>query len=68
MKKATRFLSGAVCGAVIGAAASLLFTPTSGQDLRAKARARWEDAIAEAQSEMERTQQELAQQLERKNN
>lgn len=66
MKALTRFITGMACGAIIGAAASLLFTPTSGQDLADQARARWEGAIAEAKAEMERTQAELSAEFESK--
>jgi gas vesicle protein len=59
MNKLFGFLAGAVCGAMVGASASLLFTPQSGEDLRARAVARWETALAEARSEMRRTQMEL---------
>ena len=59
MNKIFGFFAGAVCGAVVGASASILFTPQSGEDLRARAVARWETALAEARSEMRRTQMEL---------
>jgi gas vesicle protein len=64
MNKVFGFLAGAMCGAVVGAAASLFFTPTSGSDLRAQAASRWEMALSEARSEMERTQRELQTQFE----
>lgn len=59
MNKLFGFVAGAVCGALVGASASLLFTPQSGEDLRARAVARWETALAEARGEMRRTQMEL---------
>ena len=59
MNKLFGFMAGAMCGAVVGATASLLFTPESGEDLRAPAVARWEAALTEARNEMQRTQLEL---------
>lgn len=59
MNKLLGFVAGTICGAVVGATASLLFTPQSGEDLRAQAVARWEEALLEARSEMVRTQHEL---------
>ncbi len=59
MNKLFGFIAGAMCGAVVGATASLLFTPESGEDLRARAVARWEAALQDARNEMERTQREL---------
>lgn len=63
MNKLFGFLAGAICGAVVGATASLLFTPQSGEDLRAQAVARWETALSEARGEMQRTQRELEMQF-----
>ena len=59
MKKLFGFVAGAVAGTVVGAAASLVFTPQSGADLRAEAAARWDAALSEARSAMERTQEDL---------
>ena len=62
MKRLFGFFAGAVAGTVVGAAASLVFTPTSGADLRAEAAARWDAALGEARSAMERTQEDLQKQ------
>lgn len=64
MNKVVGFLAGALSGAVVGAAASFLFTPSSGRDLRTEARMRWQNAVAEARNEMQRTEQELQTQFE----
>lgn len=64
MNKLYGFFAGAMCGALVGAAASLLFSPSSGRDLKAEALGRWEAALAEARSEMLRTQQQLQMQFE----
>ncbi len=59
MNKLFGFFAGALCGAVVGATASILFSPQSGEDLRAQAVARWEAALSEARGEMQRTQRDL---------
>lgn len=64
MNKLFGFLAGAMCGAVVGAAATLLFTPASGEQLRADAINRWEEALREARQAMEETQRELETQFE----
>ena len=65
MNKLFGFVAGALCGAIVGATASLLFSPQSGEDLRAQAVARWESALSEARGEMQRTQHELEAQFTR---
>ncbi len=37
MRRTMSFLAGGMCGALIGAVAALLFAPTSGSELRARA-------------------------------
>ncbi len=64
MNKIFSFLAGALCGAIVGATAVLLLTPSSGQQLRDDAVARWEEALAEARLAMEETRQELQAQFE----
>jgi gas vesicle protein len=64
MNKIFSFLAGALCGALVGATASLLFAPSSGEQLRADAQARWEQALHEAQEAMEETRRELEAQFE----
>lgn len=63
MNKLVGFASGALLGAVVGATASIFFKPSSGEDLRAQATARWEAALSEARNEMQRTQRVLERQL-----
>ncbi len=64
MNKVFGFLAGGLCGAIVGATAVLLFTPASGEQLRADAIARWEDALREARKAMEETQRALEAQFE----
>jgi len=64
MNKIFNFLAGALCGAIVGATAALLMTPSSGQQLREDAMTRWEDALSEARLAMEETRQELQAQFE----
>ena len=64
MKKVFSFLAGALCGAVVGSVATLLFTPASGEDLRAQAEAHWQNAKNEAQQAMEDRQRELEEEFE----
>jgi len=64
MNKIFSFLAGIICGGVVGATAALLLAPTSGENLRAEAQARWEQALQEAQMAMEETRRELEAQFE----
>ena len=57
-------MAGALCGAVVGGVATLLLTPASGEDLRAQAEARWQDAKNEAQLAMDERRRELEDQFE----
>lgn len=64
MNKVFGFLAGGICGAIVGATAVLLFTPASGEQLRADAIARWESALHEARQAMQETQRDLESQFE----
>ncbi|MBP8000018.1 MAG: YtxH domain-containing protein [Chloroflexi bacterium] len=64
MNKFFSFVAGAMCGAVVGSVAALLLTPASGNELRAEATARWEDALREARQAMEEKRHELEAQYE----
>ena len=64
MRMITSFFSGAICGALVGAAAALLLTPASGDDLQEQIRTRIQSAIDEGRSEMARTEATLATQYE----
>ena len=58
MNKMLSFLTGSLCGAVVGATIILLTTPASGDQLRADAQARVEQALAEARMAMEETRRQ----------
>lgn len=64
MNRMFSFLAGAMCGAVVGGVAALLLAPSSGEQLRSGAAARWEDALNEARQAMETTRRELESQFE----
>ena len=59
MNKVFSFLSGALCGALVGAVTAVLLAPTSGEELRADAKARWDEAMLEAQKARVETQARL---------
>lgn len=59
MNKLSNFVVGTVCGVFLGGMAALLYAPYSGRDWSAEAKARWHDALADAQAEMEKSQQTL---------
>ena len=58
MKKFLSFATGLLSGSVVGAAIGTLLAPASGEELRADARARWEEAVEAAKEEMEETKRE----------
>ena len=64
MRKLFSFLAGALCGALIGAVTVLLMTPASGEDLRADAKSRWDEAMQEAQKARDETRKRLEEQFE----
>lgn len=64
MNKLLSFTAGLMCGALVGAAAALLLTPASGQELRSEATNRWEMALGEARQAMEETRAQLERQFE----
>ncbi len=64
MRRIFSFMAGALCGAVVGGVATLLLTPASGEDLRAQADQRWQDAKNEAQLAMDEKRRELEDQFE----
>jgi gas vesicle protein len=47
MRRFTSFLTGVVFGAVVGALTALLLAPTSGEELRTRARERFDDLTDE---------------------
>ncbi|MCA9921497.1 MAG: YtxH domain-containing protein [Anaerolineales bacterium] len=64
MRRMFSFLAGALCGALVGAVLALLLTPASGENLRSGAKARWEEAMEEAQRAREETKVRLNAQFE----
>ncbi len=58
MNKFFSFVTGSLCGALVGATIVLLTTPASGDQLRADAQARVEQALAEARQAMEDTRRQ----------
>lgn len=55
MKKFFSFAAGLLSGSVVGAAAAVLLAPASGDELRADARARWEEAVNAGKQAKEET-------------
>jgi len=43
MRRFTNFLTGVIFGALVGAVTALLLAPTSGEELRSRARERFDD-------------------------
>ncbi len=64
MNRPMSFLAGALCGAVVGAVASLLLTPLSGRDLQVKARTEVENILLEAKDAAAARREELRSRLE----
>jgi gas vesicle protein len=64
MNKIFSFFAGALCGALVGAVTALLLTPASGDNLRADAEARWQEALREANLAMEQRRRELEMQFQ----
>jgi gas vesicle protein len=64
MNKLFSFLAGMICGALVGAFLALLLTPSSGEQLRTTAVARWEGALEEAREAMEAKRKEMEEQFE----
>ncbi|MBN1889955.1 MAG: YtxH domain-containing protein [Thermoflexales bacterium] len=63
MKTTLNFIVGMVYGAAFGAAAVLLLTPLSGQDLRQQARQRYQSLLDEGQQAAAARRAELESQL-----
>jgi gas vesicle protein len=66
-KEMSRFLSfaaGAISGALVGGVLTILFTPASGDDLKAGAEARWNAAVYEANRAREEKLRELETEFE----
>lgn len=63
MRQMLSFMAGAMCGAVVGAAAALLFTPLSGLELREQARQRYQLLMEEGRQAATERRAELEAQL-----
>jgi gas vesicle protein len=63
MNKAIRFLSGAILGAMVGAAVAILLAPTSGDMLQQQIRGRIETIQGEVRQASQERRHELEQQL-----
>lgn len=63
MNKAIRFLSGAILGAMVGAAVGILLAPTSGDTLQQQIRGRIEAIQGEVRQASQERRRELEQQL-----
>ncbi len=59
MHKLMSFMTGAICGALVGAVAALLLTPASGEELLHSAEERWQLTKNEARRAMEERRMEL---------
>ncbi len=59
MHKLMSFMTGAICGALVGAVAALLLTPASGEELLHDAEERWQLTKNEARRAMEERRLEL---------
>ena len=63
MRKLVGFLAGTMCGAIVGAVAVLLLTPSSGSKLRQNVRARASAILAEGRQAAADRRAELEAQL-----
>ncbi len=59
MNRIMGFLAGAFCGAVVGSVAALLLAPTSGKELQAQARNRFDHVFDEAREAAEARRAQL---------
>lgn len=65
MTKFFSFLAGVMSGTIVGATVTLLLAPSSGEQLRADAQARWEEIMREARQAREQTRAEKELEFER---
>lgn len=65
MNKVFSFLAGSLCGVLVGSVTALLLAPTSGEQLRADANARWEEAVRAANQAKEAKRLEMEVEFER---
>lgn len=64
MNKIFSFMSGMLCGALVGGVTALFLTPASGDDLITAATDRWHAALEDAQAAMADTEKRLTEQFE----
>lgn len=64
MGKITGFLAGLMSGAIVGSVAALLLAPSSGRELQARTRERFETLIDDARTAAESKRVQLEAQLE----
>ena len=65
MRRTFLFLSGVICGAMVGAAAGALLAPQSGHDTQEYLRKRLDEIRAEALQAYEARRQELLEEFEK---
>jgi len=63
MNRIMGFLTGALCGALVGSVTALLLTPMSGKELQSQTRDRVENLVEETRSAAQAKQAELQAQL-----
>ncbi len=64
MSKILAFLGGALSGAIVGAVSALLFTPSSGSDLKQQAQQRYQDMLDEGRKAGEARRAEVMAEFE----
>jgi gas vesicle protein len=64
MGKFLMFMGGAIVGAMIGGAATLLMTPQSGESLRGQARQRYQEALEAGRKAAEERKHQLVDEYE----
>jgi gas vesicle protein len=64
MTKILAFVAGVLAGAIVGAAAGLLLTPDSGDELRRQARQRYNDMLDEGRKAAEARRAEMLAEFE----
>ena len=62
--RAKIFLTGAMCGGLVGAVATLLIAPMGGQELRSRARTKFSQLVAETKRATSERQRELRAQID----
>ena len=63
MRKILAFVAGAMCGAIVGAVAALMLTPSSGDEMRSETRKRLDEIMDEGRRAAAERRAELELQL-----